>query len=105
MRVLPGETIAFQFIARTSSGAAAQADALPTATLARNSIDTVEVVTVTHVTGGIYRAEFVVPAGWSYGDVVEVRAALTMIGTPVREIVWRGVIRRITTAIKGPVGG
>lgn len=89
MAVRPGDVVTARFVTTSpTTGAAADADSLPTGILVRNGTNTAETVTITDATGtGRYNAAFTVPASWSAGDdltldVTATVASVTLGGTP-----------------------
>lgn len=76
MSYKPGDTIYASIPVQTpSTGAAVDADALPTATLWRNGADSGEVVAVADDAGlGQYTGSVTLPGDWADGDTVEIRA-------------------------------
>jgi len=76
MSYKPGDTIYAAFSVQVpSTGAAVDADALPTAKCWRNGADSGEVVAVADDAGlGQYTGSVAIPGDWSDGDTVEIRA-------------------------------
>ncbi len=66
----PGSTVWREFITSTSTGAATNADSLPTGTLNQNGTDVGTTVTVTNIDAGRYKATFTIPTTYSPGDEV-----------------------------------
>lgn len=66
----PGSTLIYTLTVTDWDGPV-DADALPTSVLIRNGSATATVVTVTHVSTGIYTVSTTVPGGWSDGDWVQ----------------------------------
>lgn len=85
--VKSGQAVACTFTTRAASGAITDADSLPTATLHVNGAAAAEVVTVTNIRTGVYRASVTLPA-LSAGDIVEVLAAATVDGISDEAVIW-----------------
>lgn len=84
-----GEQVKIDFTTQDpTTGAAADADSLPTGTLIRNSSDTNITVTVTNKATGEYKAEFTIPITWSEGDEVQLRINATVVGVAGKKIIW-----------------
>lgn len=79
----PGDTFRRLISVQDATGAATNADSTPTAALWRNGASTGAVaMTVTNVQTGLYLAEGVIGAGWSYGDDVTCLGTVTVDGVP-----------------------
>lgn len=90
----PGDTLNAQFVVTSATGAAANADALPTAILTRNGVDTAEVVTVTSVGVGRYVASALLPASYVQADSVGVVVSAVVGGIASKAVVMRDVIEQ-----------
>ena len=67
----PGDTLTRLIAVQDATGAAVNADALPTAALWRDDDDAdTEAVTVTNKATGLYRVSVVLPADWEAGESV-----------------------------------
>jgi hypothetical protein len=78
---VPGDAYATSFTTSASTGAAANADSLPTVAILRNgAIDGAVTVTVTNIATGLYKAAATIPSSYADGDVVECVATATMGG-------------------------
>lgn len=86
----PGDSITTEFVtSAASTGAATNADSLPTAALARNGTDDGTVtVTVTNIDAGRYKAAWTIPVGYAAGDEVVLIASATIGGTAAKAKVW-----------------
>jgi hypothetical protein len=82
-----GQTIVRTFTVEGATGAAANADALPTGTLYLNGAADAAVVTVTNLATGVYKFSVTVPA-LAVGDAVEVVVAATAGGVVMKSPVW-----------------
>lgn len=101
--VKPGDAVNIHFAVQApSSGAATDADSTPSVTLVRNGSDTAESVTVTNIETGVYNAAVTIPAGYSAGDEVQLRASATVSGTTGKAIIWQTTI---DTSRVSEVGG
>ena len=81
------ETIYVGFTTNSAAGAAANADALPTAQLVRNgAVDGAVSVTVTNLSTGAYMASFVVPSGYVALDDLQLLVSATIGGVVGKEI-------------------
>lgn len=80
---LPSDTYYHQFTtANPNTGAAQNADSLPTATANHNGVDDSSfVLTVTNVATGVYMITGTIPSGYAKGDVINIRVAATVAGT------------------------
>lgn len=99
----PGDVVWTEFITSVfSTGAAANADSLPTGTVQRNGTDDGAVtVTVTNVDTGRYKATFTIPATYVPGDVLALSVAATVSSVAGKGVVWQsrvgpGLIRAAT---------
>lgn len=74
MYLAPGETYRGQFaVHRIDTGAASDADSLPTAAAYKNgTLDGAYTITVTNITTGLYKVSGAVPSGYVVGDTIEV---------------------------------
>lgn len=75
----PGDTVSHQFTTRHPvTRIRMDADALPTAVLVRNSVDTDVTCTVTNVSVGIYRVVTIIPTTYLAGDELEFRLSASI---------------------------
>lgn len=89
MSVKSGQAVTVEFITSSfTTGAATNADSLPTGTLVVNGTDNAAVVTVTNVDAGRYKAAVTLPT-LAVNDVVELVAAATVGGVAGKGVVWR----------------
>lgn len=89
MFVKPSDTVTVQFTTQTpTTGAAANADSLPTGVLVKNGDDTAETVTVTNVSTGVYKAAVTIPSSYAAGDEVQLRIAATVASVAGKAVVW-----------------
>jgi hypothetical protein len=88
MRIVrPGDTYRDSFAVQSSTGAAANADSLPTAAAYKNgTADGAVTVTVANATTGAYVLSFAVPGGYAAGDVVQ--ALVTAVVGGVTVVGW-----------------
>lgn len=85
----PGDSITTEFITEASTGAATNADSLPTAILARNGSDDGAVtVTVTNIDAGRYKAALTIPGGYSSGDNLGLIASYAVSAVAKKQKVW-----------------
>lgn len=89
----PGDSLVVEFIVLATTGAAVDADALPTGLLARNGIDDATSVTITHVDTGRYRASCTIPSGWSEGDTIAIVASSIVSGVATKAVPFHDVLR------------
>lgn len=91
MSYKPSDAVTVQFCTqRFDTGAATNADSLPTGTVTKNGTDDGTVtVTVTNLATGRYKAAFTVPSGYAAGDVVELTIAATVNSVAGKGLVWR----------------
>lgn len=88
-----GDAIAEEFITSSATGAATDADSLPTATLARNGTDDGTVtLTVAKIDTGRYKVTGTIPAGYAAGDKVAVAIAATIGGVAGKAVIPLGVL-------------
>lgn len=81
MSYKPGDSVAVEFTTSDTSGAAANADALPTGIVNRNGADDGLVnATVTDLDTGRYKAVFALPVGYAAGDSVSLSITATIGG-------------------------
>ncbi|MCC6580072.1 MAG: hypothetical protein IT440_06485 [Phycisphaeraceae bacterium] len=78
----PGDTLTTQFTTqRGDTGAASDADELPTAAVSRNGVDDSGVTpTVTNLATGRYRVQATIPETYQPGDVVQIVVSATVAG-------------------------
>jgi hypothetical protein len=89
MAVKTGDAIAVSFTTqRFDTGAATNADSLPTGTLYVNGVSNAATVTVTNTTTGQYRAAVTLPT-LATGDRCEIAIAATVNSVAGRGIIWR----------------
>jgi hypothetical protein len=86
----PGETIRYEFATHAATGAAVDADAIPTVVLLRNNAASGETVTVTKAATGLYIAAVAIPEDWAAGDTVQLRisAAVAAIAANRHSEAW-----------------
>jgi len=81
----PGDRLHFEFPTHNAAGAYADADALPTATLARQGADDLAVpVVIAHAATGLYHGYADLPTNYTPGDVVHPRVIAIIGGTSKR---------------------
>jgi len=86
-----GQNVTVDFTTQTpSTGAATNADTLPTGTLVINGADDAAVVTVTNKGNGYYKAAVTLPA-LSAGDLVQIRIAATVATIAGVAVIWQDV--------------
>ena len=91
MSIKSGQAVTVDFTTQNpSSGAASDADSLPTGTLVVNGTDNGATVTVTNKATGVYKAAVTLPS-LSAGDVVQIRVAATVSSVAGVGIVWQDV--------------
>lgn len=89
MLVKPSDVVSIQFTTQNATtGAAANADSLPTGVLVKNGDDTAETVTVSNIATGVYKASVTIPSGYVAGDEVQLRIAATVAGVAGKAVVW-----------------
>ena len=89
MAVIPGDLVVYQFTTRhPTTGAATDADSLPTGVLVLNGVDTAVTVTIANVETGVYTFSVTVPSTYDAGDEVQVRVAATVNSILDKEPVW-----------------
>jgi hypothetical protein len=81
-------TIGFE-TQRFDSGAATDADSLPTGVLVKNGSDTAATVTVTNKADGSYTASVTIPVDATAGDVFEIRIEATVNSVAGKATIWR----------------
>jgi hypothetical protein len=92
MSVKSGQAVTVDFTtANPTTGAAADADALPTATLVVNGTDNAATVTVTNKATGVYKAAVTLPT-LGAGDVVSLRVAATVATIAGVGVVWTDTV-------------
>lgn len=88
MSVKTSDAITAEFItANPTTGAAADADSLPTGTLVLNGVDNAATVTVTNIDTGRYKAAVTLPTIAS-GDTVQLAVAATVSSVAGKAIIW-----------------
>jgi len=91
MIVKTGQAVVTEFAtAHPATGAATDADALPTGTLTVNGVDDAAVVTVANVTTGRYKASVTLPT-LAAGDCVAIIIAATVDGIAGTDKVWEAI--------------
>lgn len=84
----PGNAFTAGFTVSSSTGAATDADSLPTGTLYRNgAADTDVTVTITHQTTGVYKLACTIPSGYNVGDGISVLIDASVSGINVKQFV------------------
>lgn len=93
MSYKPNDFIAEEFITSSATGAAANADSLPTAALVKNGIDDGAVtLTVANVDAGRYKITGTIPSGYAAGDKLQIAVSATIGGVAAKAIVPIGVL-------------
>lgn len=91
----PGDELTVQFTTQNpGSGAAANADSLPTGVLVKNGVDTAVVVTITNVGTGIYNASWTIPSSYVEGDEVQIRISATVNTVSGNDILWTASLQQ-----------
>lgn len=80
MSYKPNDTYYGQFTTQNSSGAATNADSLPTGKVTHNGTDTATSVTITNLDTGRYEATFTISNTYAAGDTVQVSISATVGG-------------------------
>lgn len=89
--VKTGQSVTAVFTtASPATGAATNADSLPTGTLYVNGTANAATVTVTNITTGVYKAAVTLPT-LSAGDVVDIRIAATVAAVAGNGVVWSAI--------------
>ncbi len=89
MSVKPSDAITIDFTTQdASTGAATDADSLPTGKLVVNGTDNAATVTVTNKETGVYKAAVTLPAELSAGDEVQIRIAATVSTIAGKAVIW-----------------
>jgi hypothetical protein len=84
----PGNAFTASFTVASSTGAATDADTLPTGVLYRNgAADTDVTVTITNQATGVYKLACTIPSGYSAGDVISVLISASVAGVAVKQFV------------------
>lgn len=87
----PGDTVYAEFITSSSTGAATNADSLPTGTVNKNGTDDGAVtVTVTNIDAGRYKATYPIPATYQVGDV-----CILTVSATVSSVVGKAMISNV----------
>jgi hypothetical protein len=91
----PGDSISVEFVvSNPSTGAAVNADALPTTVVVHNGTDTGAVsLTVTNVDTGRYLVSGTVPGGWLDGDTLNIVAEYAVSAVAMKKVLISDVIR------------
>lgn len=93
MFVKPSDVVSIQFTTQNATtGAAANADSLPTGVLVKNGDDTAETVTVSNIATGVYKASVTIPSGYVAGDEVQLRIAATVSSVAGKAVIWAGEV-------------
>lgn len=103
--MIAGDFVSKDFTVQDGTGAASNADFLPTAVLVRNGSDTAVVVTVTNKETGVYNISFTIPATYEAGDEVEVRVTAVVSSITAKDYVFSTTLDgpTIFTAVTGPI--
>src|SRR5690348_5446462 len=96
----PGDAVYAEFCTQNpSTGAATNADSLPTGTVNQNGTDDGTVtVTVTNKATGRYIASFTIPSGYSAGDVLNLSISATVNSIAGKNVIWSNKIGGVTLA-------
>lgn len=88
MSVRSGQSITKKFTTSVfSTGAAANADSLPTGTLYVNGVADAATVTITNVATGSYKAQVTLPT-LAVGDVVDLEISATVSSVSAKGVIW-----------------
>ena len=88
MSIRSGQSVTVEFVtSNASTGAATNADSLPTGTLYLNGASNAATVTVTNLATGLYSAAVTLPA-LAVGDVVALVIAATVATVAGKGVVW-----------------
>jgi hypothetical protein len=91
MSIKSGQTVTVLFTTQTpATGAATNADALPTGLLYVNGVVNAAVVTVSNITTGVYKAAVTLPA-LTAGDLVSLRISATVATIAGEACIWQDV--------------
>ncbi|MDB5353605.1 MAG: hypothetical protein JWN24_58 [Phycisphaerales bacterium] len=99
MTYRPGDTLYLSFVTQDLTGAATNADSLPTAVLRRNGANTAVTVTVVNNAAGDYTASALVPLTFSGGDDLEVVVSATIAGVAGKALFPLGKLDRTAQAV------
>lgn len=92
MSIKSGQSVTVLFsTAHATTGAAANADALPVGTLYVNGVANAAVVTVTNLVMGLYRVAVTLPT-MAAGAVASLRIAATVAGVAAEAVVWQDAV-------------
>lgn len=93
MSYKPGDTVRKTFTTHDATGAATNADSLPTASVYRNgTLDAAVTVTVANLATGLYSAVCTLPSGYAAGDSVQVVVSATVGGVTASLSIDLGVL-------------
>jgi hypothetical protein len=88
-----GDQFTVQFTTQNpTTGAAQDADSLPTAVLVKDGVDTAVTVTVAHVATSIYNVSWAIPLAYEAGDVIQIRVTATVAGVTGNDIIWQSTL-------------
>lgn len=91
----PNTQIIREFTTSGASGAAVNADSLPTGTLAKNGVDDVAVtVTVVNIDTGRYKATCLIPINYLAGDTISLTINATVASISAKSVILNDVIDR-----------
>lgn len=100
MIYIASETAYVPFVVNSATGAATNADALPTAVLVRNgAVDGAVTVTITNLSAGAYLASFAVPSGYSAGDELVVLVSATIATIAAKRFVGHGKVDVLASTV------
>jgi hypothetical protein len=94
----PGDTFNLGFTTQSTTGAATDADSLPTASVRHNgTVDGTVTVTVTHNGTGDYSASGTIPSGYAAADSIGVLALATVGGNAAKYYIYTGPLDHLAT--------
>ncbi len=100
--VKPGDTVVLQFVTTDQNQSVAAPTGTPVGTLVQNGVDDGAVtVTVVPVTASEFAATFTVPAGYVFGDQVQLKVAYSVTPRVALEYLWE----RTLTQLPGTAAG
>jgi len=100
--VKPGDTVVLQFVTTDQNQSVAAPTGTPVGTLVQNGVDDGSVaVTVVPVTASEFAATFTVPAGYAFGDQVQLKVAYSAGTRAAQEYLWE----RTLTQLPGTAAG
>lgn len=86
----PGDGYASSFAISSSTGAASNADSLPTGSLLRSGVlDASTSVVISNTATGLYKAACTIPSGYLPGDTVELLISASVVGVATKAITDR----------------